>query len=452
MARAAMAKPLPPGNLGLPFIGETVDIARNNHKFYTDRVEKYGPIFKTRLFGINFVVLSGPEAFTTFVSHPAFVRGGADPISVKQIFQRSLALIDGAAHRSRKRVMRSGFQPEALASYVPRMEGVMERYVARWGELGRYAWKPEFFSLSAALSGVLYTGDESEESARELNEIVGWMRSAFGTLLVVPIPGTTYGRAIRGRRRLQAIVREVIERHRRQRYDDVVSRMLEAAAEEGSDVTVEEIHGDLLHLMFASQGGFAVPLTLLCMTLAQQPELMERAREEVMDRVPDGPLTLERLEGLDYLERLSREVRRYFAMNSATFFARVKEPVEVEGYTIPAGWGAIGAIHITMRSAAVHEDPDRFDPDRFLPERVARMHEHTYVPHGGGPREGHKCPGEDIVAIVVKMMLTLLLRRFRWELPEQDLTLDTDIFPLPRGGLQVRLLPLGSRRPEVAAR
>ena len=71
---------VPPGRLGLPWLGETTAIASNNHRFYTDRFDKYGPIFKTRLFGINFVVLSGAEAFHRFATDPAIERGNSDPI------------------------------------------------------------------------------------------------------------------------------------------------------------------------------------------------------------------------------------------------------------------------------------------------------------------------------------------------------------------------------------
>ena len=59
-------------------------------------------------------------------------------------------------------------------------------------------------------------------------------------------------------------------------------------------------------------------------------------------------------------------------MNSANFFGKATQDLEVEGYRIPKGWGAIAAIHITMRSDDVYDDPDRFDPDRFLPDREAR--------------------------------------------------------------------------------
>ena len=80
-------KPLPPGRLGLPWLGETVAIARSNHGFYEDHFDKYGPIFKTRLFGVNFVVVSGAQAFHQFNTDPRIERGSTDPVSVEQIFR-----------------------------------------------------------------------------------------------------------------------------------------------------------------------------------------------------------------------------------------------------------------------------------------------------------------------------------------------------------------------------
>lgn len=440
-------KPLPPGSLGLPWLGETLAIAGNNHKFYKDRFAKYGPIFKTRLFGVNFVVFSGHEGMHRFATDPAIERGGTDPISVRQIFVNSLALIDGPEHKARKMVMLRAVQHrDAIERYLPRLERIMRTVIARW-DTGRSATiLPDLQEMSAMLTGALYTGDESEAHVREINTILAWMREAFSTA-PIPIPGTKYGNAMKGRKRLQEIIVDAIERHRNGSYDDILSSMLATAKETG--VPEEKLRGDLLHLMFASQGGYFVPICLITMALGQHPDLMERAREEVLRISPDGPVTMDQMDQCAYLERLSKELRRYFAMNSATFFGKVKRPIEVGGYHIPAGWGAIGGIHITMRSSDVFEEPDRFDPDRFLPDRVAKRLDGSYVPHGHGERTGHKCPAEDIVAVAVKLYLVLMLRRYRWEIPPQDLTLSNELFPLPVSGLQILLQPYAARAGEL---
>ncbi|QIG40674.1 cytochrome P450 [Microbacterium sp. 4R-513] len=430
-------KPLPPGRFGLPWLGETLAILRNNHGFYKDRLAKYGPVFKTRLFGNSFVVFSGHEAFHAFATDPRIVRGDADPISAEQIFLNSLALIDGVEHHTRKSVMlRAVGYRSAIASYLPVMQELFDRTIDPWLEMGEGVdLRADLQRFAARLTGALYTGDRSEEHAAELDRNLANMREAFMTL-PAPIPGTKYGKAIASRKRIDEIIDDALQKHLTGQYDDIVSRMIVAATE--ADIPIENLRGDIRHLIFAGQGGYFVPLTLTTMAVGQHPDIMERARAEVMAISPDGPISMEQIEQLEYLEQISKEVRRFFAMNSATFFGRVQEDMEVAGFRIPKGWGAIGGIHINMRNPDVFPDPDRFDPDRFLPKREAALPPGSYVPHGDGQATHHRCPGENIVTVAVKVYLTLLLRRAEWSIPAQDLTLTNELFPLPASGLRVR--------------
>ncbi len=439
-------KPLPPGRLGLPWLGETVAIARSNHGFYEDHFDKYGPIFKTRLFGVNFVVVSGAEAFHQFNTDPRIERGSTDPVSVEQIFLRSLALEDGDEHHMRKDVMLHGIRTrEAINAFLPRMERIMTATIDGWAREGKAVTRPDLQVLAAQLSLAIYASVESQERAEELSELVADMRNAFATVPVA-IPFTPYAKAIKSRDKVVAMIDEEIAKHQQAqpgKYDDTMSRMLAAA--EDHQVPVDKLRGDLLHVFFASQGGYFVPLTLITLALGQHLDLQEKAREEVMAVAPDGPVTMEQIDRLQYLGQLSKELRRYFAMNSANFFGKAKEEIEIGGYRIPQGWGAVAAIHITMRSPKVYDDPDTFDPERFSPEREAVLAPGSYVPHGDGQRDHHRCPGEDIVTVAVKLYLVLLLRRLSYTLPEQDLTLSNELFPLPVSGLRADFSPANVR-------
>ncbi len=53
--------PLPPGKFGLPIIGETISFLQDSD-FTDKRYEKYGSIFKTRIFGNPTIVMIGSEA------------------------------------------------------------------------------------------------------------------------------------------------------------------------------------------------------------------------------------------------------------------------------------------------------------------------------------------------------------------------------------------------------
>ncbi|MDQ7992274.1 MAG: cytochrome P450 [Propionicimonas sp.] len=436
---ATTGRPLPPGDYGLPWLGEILKLFASNHGFHTERVAKFGPIYKTRLLGSRFVVFSGHEAFHTFATDPRIRRGDADPLPAQQVFAGSVALYDGEDQVARKTVMLHGvFFRGAIEAYLGRMQALMERTVDSWS--GRtVVLRPELELFADRLAGHLFTGDTSEAAAQRLHSVLGRMQKAFMTLPVA-IPGTVYGKAMRARRELEEIVSEAIERHGSGEWDDVVSRMLAAAAAAG--IPEEKVAADIRHLMFTSEPGFSVPLLLVTLALAEHPEVLERARAEVRAVAPEGPVTMDTLDRLVYLRQVSQELRRYYAMNAATFFGRVTEDLEVGGYRIPKGWGAMGAVHMTLRDPAEFPDPEVFDPDRFEPARHAAFPPGRYVPHGDGPPTSHRCPGEDLVTVAVQLYLAVLLRGYAWSLPPQDLTLTNEIFPVPASGLVVRLEPL----------
>ncbi|CAN1151128.1 Beta-amyrin 16-alpha-hydroxylase CYP87D16, partial [Linum perenne] len=57
---------LPPGSMGFPLIGETIQFllpskSIDTHAFIKTRVQKYGPLFKTSLVGRPVVVSTDPE-------------------------------------------------------------------------------------------------------------------------------------------------------------------------------------------------------------------------------------------------------------------------------------------------------------------------------------------------------------------------------------------------------
>lgn len=436
----ASVKPLPPGSFGLPWLGEIAALFRSNHGFHQRRVARYGPIYKTRLLGSNFVVFSGHEAFHTFATDPRIRRGDADPLPAQQVFLDSVALYDGGDQRVRKGVMLKGlWYREALGAYLGRMQTLMEGTADHWASTGRGELRTDLEQFADRLAGALITGDTSTAHAEELNKLLGAMQKAFMTMPVA-IPGSTYWRAIKARDRLTELVDEAMQRHRSGEWDDITSRMMAAAREGG--VSIAAVRADLRHLLFTSEPGYSVPLLLVVHALSLHPEIRRRAADEVRAQSRSGSVTMDDLDRLQYLRQIAKELRRYYAMNAATFFGRVTEDLEVGGYRIPKGWGAMGAVHMTLRSPAEFPDPDRFDPDRFEPANEATFPPGRYVPHGDGPPESHRCPGEDLVTVAVQLFLVVLLRRFDWTLPEQDLSFTNEIFPVPASRLLVDFVEL----------
>ena len=431
-------KPLPPGSFGLPLIGETIALAWDNHNFYRKRFKKYGSVFKTHLFGKPVIAFIGPEAFTFFLNQEYFTREDSNPQPIKELLDwESLPLLDGNEHRQRKRLILQAFTPQAFDNYIPLVEQIAADYLKRWEQLGSFAWIPEYRKLSATVSNALFTGALPSPASEAVGEVIETFVKGF-TSIPINLHWNAYGRALQSRDWLLDLIDQAIRQHREQAQQDMLGVLLTARGEDGTSLTDEQLRREVLHLFFAAYGGIYISLTFLSLALAQHPEMMARARQEVSQYVPDGSLNMARLQKLVYLKEIAYELRRFYPINAATFFARVKKDCEVQNFRIPQGWGAVGGIHTTMHIPELFPEPERFKPCRFAPEQSATLPENSYIPHGGGPREGHRCPGEDLITVLIQVMGVHLLRRYSWELLPQNLELNRNLFPTPRDGLKVR--------------
>ncbi|MBW4688159.1 MAG: cytochrome P450 [Komarekiella atlantica HA4396-MV6] len=429
---------LPPGSYGLPLLGETIPLALDIHSFYRKRVQKYGPVFKTHLFGKPVIAFNGPEAFTFFLNQEYFTRENASPHPIKELLDwDALPLLDGDEHRRRKRIILQAFTPEAFDKYIPLIEQTAAYYLKRWEKLGNFTWLPEYRKLSASLTNALFIGKEPGPTSEAVGKITDTFIKGFSSV-PINLGFNAYGQALRNRDWLLNYIDQAIAEHRQQPRQDLLGLLLSARSEDGSTLTDAQLRREIMHLFFAAYSGFYVALTLLSLTLAQHPEIAARARQEVKQYVPDGPLNMARLQKLVYLEQITKEIRRFYPINAATFFAQVKKDCEFQNFRIPKGWGAVAGIHTTMHIPQVFSEPQSFKPCRFAPENFAALPENSYVPQGGGSKDGHRCAGEDMITVLLKIIGVHLLRRYSWELPPQNLELNQDLFPTPRDGLKVR--------------
>jgi cytochrome P450 len=65
----------------------------------------------------------------------------------------------------------------------------------------------------------------------------------------------------------------------------------------------------------------------------------------------------------------------------------------------------------------------------------------AYVPMSGGPRDGHRCAGEEFVKAVLPGFIGWFVREHTWTWPAgQDLSPGPgSVGPLPKGGLRIHV-------------
>jgi cytochrome P450 len=445
--------PLPPGDTGLPYLGEITKFLADGFGFVEERVRKYGPIFKTRILGRPTAVIVGPDAAGQFIDETKVQRSGAMLPHVQTLFGgHALPVLDGEEHRERKAFVMAAFTREALAAYLPAMQQQVNAALERWSSQPEIRWLDEFKRLAMEVICTtvlgLQPGPTLDAVARDYEVF-----SRGFSALPIGLPGTTYTRAKQALDRILAVLEKNVTEHQaatrpgESRPMDGLGRILEArSARDGRAITVDEIKRELHHNVVAGLIVWAWFVTAV-VELDRHPEVRERLRAEVA-ALPAGRLTPAAFAAAPYLGQVASEIRRISPVVHV-FFGKARETFTFAGHRIPRGWMVLFGIRSSHLRPEIYPQPEAFDPERFSPERnEAAKHPHAFVPNGAGDAHtGHKCAGYEYAPLLLQVFLTELLRGgYRWSFtPDQDLSLDyATIPPSPRGGLRARLTRQGS--------
>jgi retinoid hydroxylase len=430
-------KPLPPGNFGLPLIGETLDFLRDPN-FQAKRLQKYGKIFKTHIFNRPTVVMIGAEANQClFKNENKYVRA-TWPQSTRILLGNSLATQQGNFHLSRRKVLYDAFQPRALESYIPTMEMMTRAYIKRWEQQQELTWYPELRNYTFDVASKLFVGTDQASQTPSGEWFEEWVRGLF--TLPINLPWTAFGKAYHCRQKLlTAIEKIIIERQKNPLLiaegKDALSLLLQAKDEDGNSLSLSELKDQILLLLFAGHETLTSSLVSFCLLMAQYPDVLAKIRQEQRDLNLSFPLTLEQLKKMTYLEQVLKEVLRFISPVGGGF-REVIEPFEYEGYHIPQGWIIQYQIWQTHQDQSLYTNAEKFDPDRFAPDRLEdKQSSFGYIPFGGGLRE---CLGKEFARLEMRILATLLAHQYQWELlPNQDLSIRAIPSPAPRDGLKV---------------
>src|SRR5206468_57057 len=82
---------LPPGRMGLPFLGEALKFLKDPFAFTLERTRKHGNVWKTRILGDTVVFFAGPKAFTVFMNPDNFTRQSGSPKFLQQLLHPDAA-------------------------------------------------------------------------------------------------------------------------------------------------------------------------------------------------------------------------------------------------------------------------------------------------------------------------------------------------------------------------
>ncbi len=271
------------------------------------------------------------------------------------------------------------------------MVEICDRYLEKWSELGEFTWFPLMKQMTFALASALLLGSQPGEETERLSKLFTQLTQGLFAF-PLPFPWTTYSKALKARDQLLDQIETAIQERRQNPRNDALGLLIQSRDESGNALSEAEIKVQALLMLFAGHETTTSMLISLAMSLAQYPDVWQKARAE-QEAISSETLTFEHLKQMPYLAQILKEIERLYPPVGGGFRGVVK-PFNFQGYHVPAGWKVLYQMKRAHQDSNIYPHPEQFDPDRFSPERNENKKvEYSLVGFGGGPRIfGSFCP------------------------------------------------------------
>ena len=404
-----------PGESGWPIIGATYEFLTDTFGMSDRLYRKYGPIFRSRVLFQDSVVVLGPEGSAQVLndSEQLFSSKMAwDPI-LDRLFPNGLMLRDFAEHRHHRRILQSAFKKPALQGYLDAMNPQLEQGVARFAKKKHFGFKPAIKSLLLDVAAEVFLGMDIGDEAAKINQ--AFIDTMLGSTAVVKVPNklTAWGRALEGRKVLEAFVEKHIPEKRANPGPDFFSQICTATDEDGNVFPDDAVRDHMIFLLFAAHDTTTSTLCSIVYLLAKHPQWQGRLHAEYAGL--SAHLSYDEQSGLEDTALVLKEgLRMYPPLPSIV--RRTTRDTTILGYAIPANTSVSLSPLYSHYMEDYWDKPFDFDPDRFAPERAEhKRNSHQWIPFGGG---AHKCIGLNFAEIQVKLFLYHLLKNYRVSIPK----------------------------------
>lgn len=434
---------VPPGSTGAPFVGEALKFLKDPFEFTMSRTRQHGNVWKTKILGDTVVFFAGPEAFSFFMNPEHFTRQSGSPKFLQELLHPdAVPFLDGDRHKNRKRLLLAAFTDPALESYLPNIFKILERFVTKWIGQGEGAVSGDLSQLGFDVADMMFAAsDPAISNVDSANDFSVMIKGTFAP--PINLPFTSYGKAIRARDRLRRYIQAQVAA--KDGAGTALGVLKGARGPNGEQLSATELEIELLHFFFAAHGGLTAAIAWLLVVLGEHPDLAKRLRAEADAKLGEGSPTLMQVRSLDQARAVSREVLRSYPIAPVTFLGVAKKDLELGGYSIPAGWKGAGAIWATLQDGATFTDPTAFNGDRLGDAAINGLPDNAFVPQGGGPPMGHRCPGEALIQLVMPAFLGWFTRSYDLTFPTQVTTpAGGGLGPLPKSGVRVKITPRAS--------
>ena len=351
----------------------------------------------------------------------------------------SLLLLDGKTHKRRRKLLMPPFHGESLHRCSQQIVEITNRVCDRL-ELNK-PFKVRHLTQEITMRVILSVvfGIDSGTRYDRLRELLTTLLDTFNNPLSTSLiffpwlqkdwgKYSPWGRFLRVKQEIKDLIYAEIKDRRKaiaslssnHQYYDIFSLLLMAKDETGVGMSDEELHDELITLLFAGHETTASALAWLLYWIHHLPEVDRKVHQELNSLSKNADY--QEIDSLPYLNATILETLRIYPIAASTFARLLKQPMSIMGNEFDSDTWFMISIYNLHHNEELYPNSKQFIPERFLTKNYSN---YQYLPFGGGNR---RCIGSALALLEMKLVTATFLSRF-----ELSLTSKRPMLPVRRG-------------------
>lgn len=317
------------------------------------------------------------------------------------IGDRSFMLLDEEDHIFGRRIITPAFHHSVVGRYAIDIADAVRREVQSWPLDSVVPLDGLIRTLTLRIILRAIFGNDLDTCSSLHERLIQMLSVTVSLVLQEPkirhVPGWrgTWQAFARDRFAVDRALDEIVD-HRSaaaRRHDtDLLDMLLAARHPDGSPMTRDEIHDNLMSMILAGHETTTGELTWAFQLLAHHRHIQERLAAEIDADTED-----------DYLTATIYETMRRKPVFLFAIPRQVVRPIDIGGCTYRPPAHLVACTYLMHHDPALYRDPYEFRPERFLEESPEPR---TWLPWGGGRKH---CLGHHFALLEMKAILKEVL-------------------------------------------
>ncbi len=441
-----------PNVKGIPFIGSTLEMAKDPAAFFVRAYRDYGPVYRVNVFGRKQYCIAGVESAKLMST-----KKGRDGLRSKEFWQdfvdhfgasKTLTQIDGEEHRKMRAIMRKGFSREAAAGKYHMLTEIGDKSITRdWKEGESVPVVEAFQYMIVQMIGEMMSGDAPLEYVKDIRTNILFLLNTL-VARVRPKVMLKSPKFKKASKRVDELGEKLIAQFKAyadsgELPDNLLGDVYQAHIDDPEFVQARDLSVLLTGPYVAGLDTVANTVAAATYGILKTPGVLEKVQAEADALYAKDTVTEMDIRGLDYIQGCLKEAMRLWPIAVAQM-RTTNHDLEFEGYTIPKDELIFIGTSVPHFMEEYFPDPFKFDPERFNEERREHMKPGVYAPFGRGP---HSCLGQNLAEVLMGVIMARLFHRLDLSLDPPGYVLKTKSAPTPGPAMSFAVKVNGERHP-----